>query len=63
MSNHRELKMKTPAVAMLEPTPGKTASSVYDHSWWILDADVSGLFHTIGKTHIRWSAIDSDRSA
>ncbi|KAK9907555.1 hypothetical protein WJX75_005906 [Coccomyxa subellipsoidea] len=45
----REVKMETPAVALLEPKPGKTAKSVYDHSWWILDADVSSHFRTIAN--------------
>ena len=49
---HREMKMETPAVALLEPKPGKTAKSVYDHSWWILDADVSSHFRTIGMSHV-----------
>lgn len=46
------MKMETPAVALLEPKPGKTAKSVYDHSWWILDADVSSHFRAIGRSHV-----------
>ncbi len=46
------MELATPAVAIQQPAPGKRAKSVYDHSWWILDADVSKLFRTIGKAQI-----------
>ncbi|BDA47818.1 hypothetical protein COCOBI_11-0750 [Coccomyxa sp. Obi] len=44
----RDMDIATPAVPFSEPPPGRTAQSVYQHNWWILDADISNVTHTIG---------------
>lgn len=48
----RDMDIATPAVPFSVPPPGKTAQSVYQHNWWILDADISNVTHTIGKNRI-----------
>ncbi|BDA47817.1 hypothetical protein COCOBI_11-0740 [Coccomyxa sp. Obi] len=45
----KTLEMETPAVALSEPPAGQTATNLYDHAWWILDADISSAVRTIGN--------------
>lgn len=48
----RDMDTPTPAVPFSKPPLGKSAQSVYQHNWWILDADISNVTRTIGKNRI-----------
>ncbi|CAL8469724.1 g9266 [Coccomyxa elongata] len=45
----RDMDIATPAVPFSEPPLDKSAKSVYQHNWWILDADISIVTRTIGS--------------